>query len=192
MHCFYCEEPATNECPTCGRLYCDDHGEDACLRCLAPESATPSVWAYRGSLIALVAGVAVTAYLLISPPQTRSDSLPVQPLATRTPITIASPTPVPPTPTTSGGTATARPPGSPTVTTTAAAGTATPTPATGPTSTPTASPAGRRTYTIAPGDTLSAIAARFGTTVDAIVALNPGITPDSLQPGQVITIAGAQ
>ncbi|MBO8127799.1 MAG: DUF3794 domain-containing protein [Peptococcaceae bacterium] len=43
-------------------------------------------------------------------------------------------------------------------------------------------------YTIKAGDTLFALAQRFRTTVDQIMAVNPGINPNNLQVGQVITI----
>lgn len=43
-------------------------------------------------------------------------------------------------------------------------------------------------YTIQPGDTLFLLAQRFGTTVQAIIAANPGIDPQRLIPGQVICI----
>ena len=47
-----------------------------------------------------------------------------------------------------------------------------------------------RYYRIKPGDTLDAIALKFGTTVDEILALNPKITdPLSIQPGQRIRVA---
>ncbi|RDV84619.1 DUF3794 and LysM peptidoglycan-binding domain-containing protein [Ammonifex thiophilus] len=43
-------------------------------------------------------------------------------------------------------------------------------------------------YTISPGDTLYRLAQRFSTTVEAIMAANPGIDPYNLQVGQVIFI----
>lgn len=46
-------------------------------------------------------------------------------------------------------------------------------------------------YTIRPGDTFFALAARFGTNVEALAAANPGIDPRNLQIGQVICIPGA-
>ena len=45
-----------------------------------------------------------------------------------------------------------------------------------------------KTYTIRPGDTLSGIAARFGTTVSAIAALNGISDPDRIYAGTTIKI----
>ena len=39
------------------------------------------------------------------------------------------------------------------------------------------------------GDTLESIAAKFDTTVDDLLALNPGIDPLALSPGQKIRVA---
>lgn len=44
------------------------------------------------------------------------------------------------------------------------------------------------TYTIAPGDTFSAIARKFSIRMDAIEAENPGLEPTKLRPGQKIRI----
>lgn len=46
-------------------------------------------------------------------------------------------------------------------------------------------------YVIAPGDTLWQLAARFGTTVQAIMAANPGLDPNRLVVGQTICIPQA-
>ncbi len=69
--------------------------------------------------------------------------------------------------------------------------TAQPTPASG-TVVPTAtiSP-DAKTYTIVAGDTLSAIAQRYGLTLDQLLALNPTLTRESvIDIGQVINVAG--
>ena len=47
-------------------------------------------------------------------------------------------------------------------------------------------------YTIQPGDTVWLLSRRFGTTVDAILAANPGLNPQNLQIGQRICIPGTQ
>jgi LysM repeat protein len=60
-----------------------------------------------------------------------------------------------------------------------------PTPSAGTTANPT--PA-LRTYRVQPGDTLSAIAARFGTTVKALVDLNDIANASQLSVGQVLLI----
>jgi LysM domain len=46
----------------------------------------------------------------------------------------------------------------------------------------------RRFYRVQEGDTLGAIAAEFGTTVDDLLALNPGIDPVALSPGQRVRV----
>lgn len=53
---------------------------------------------------------------------------------------------------------------------------------------PDVMPADTKTYLIMVGDTLSGIAARFGTTVDSLVALNNIENPDLIYPGQELTI----
>lgn len=51
-------------------------------------------------------------------------------------------------------------------------------------------PSGSTAYTVKSGDTLNAIAVRFGTSVAAIVAVNPGLNPNYIQIGQQICIPG--
>jgi putative chitinase len=67
----------------------------------------------------------------------------------------------------------------------------TPAPAPAP-STPAPAPAPTGgSYTVRPGDTLSGIAARHGSTVDAIARANGISNPDFIQVGQHLTIPGA-
>ncbi len=70
----------------------------------------------------------------------------------------------------------------PTTTTAGTANTPQPTP------TPTSTTPG--TYTVIAGDTLWAVAERFETTVDAIVALNSLADADSIEVGQVLKLPG--
>lgn len=58
----------------------------------------------------------------------------------------------------------------------------------GVTSLPLTTAATSRTYTIQRGDTLSALAARFGTSVQAIASLNRIANPNVIYAGQVLTI----
>ena len=48
--------------------------------------------------------------------------------------------------------------------------------------------AATRTYTVAAGDTLGSIAAKEGTTVDALLQPNPGVTPTNLQIGEKVAL----
>ena len=50
-------------------------------------------------------------------------------------------------------------------------------------------PAARRFYTIQSGDTIEIVAAKFGTTTEKLLALNPTIDPHALRIGQKIRIA---
>jgi LysM repeat protein len=49
--------------------------------------------------------------------------------------------------------------------------------------------AGAATVVVRAGDTLDAIARASGTTVDAILRLNPGIDPEALRVGQRVRVA---
>lgn len=173
--CHYCGRTAVEECHQCGRLFCDDHGEEICLRCLSPEASTPSPLVYRGVLLALGVASAAAIYLAVDPPARAStqDSVRVVPTAT----------------------ASAAPPSRTATTGTPATGTTPRTAAPGSTATPSpsanATPGGSgqpTSYTVAPGDTLGAIASRFNTTVEAIEALNPGLDERALQVGQQLQI----
>jgi len=174
--CHYCERPAEQECPTCGRLYCSMHGDNVCLRCMAPESAAPSATVYRGSLLALVAGTLVMLFLVVRPPASSGagDTVRLLPTATRAIGATATPTP-------QGGAAQQTPP---------PAATSATTPSASVTTTPAAGQP--RSHTVASGDTLSGIAARYGVDVASIVELNPGLTADStLEVGSVLQIPPA-
>ena len=56
------------------------------------------------------------------------------------------------------------------------------------TTTPKKRPA-KRFYTIRSGDTLETVAAKFGTTTERLLTLNPGIDPHALTVGQRVRIA---
>ena len=147
-----------------------------------PERATPSAWAYRGSIAALVLGSFLALFLVLRPPESASQAEPVRPAGaadateeptatpepTDTPEPVATPTQPPPTP-------------QPTP-----VATPEPTPASEPT--PTSEPAAAIEYEIVAGDTLSDIAVTFDVTVEAILELNPGLDPAALQIGQTILV----
>jgi nucleoid-associated protein YgaU len=57
-----------------------------------------------------------------------------------------------------------------------------------PTPTATQEVNGVQEYTVQAGDSLGAIAAQFGVTVDAIVEANDIANPDLIQPGDTLTI----
>ena len=154
MTCYACEREPTQQCKRCGRPYCDEHGDDFCNECLKPSSGVPSFTLYRGSLLALLIGTAVAVWLLVQPTNGEEDlivrSILTTPTATAV-SNIASPvsaTIVPVAGTPAGGTpvASATPRLSP------AAGTPT----------ATAAPGTPIEYTVAAGDSLSAICSKAG------------------------------
>jgi LysM domain-containing protein len=124
-----------------------------------------------------IGGVAVASGVvdgLGGPPGGAATSLPPSPISTPRP----SPTP----------TATPSPSPSPTPTSTPSPS-PTPTATPQPTSAPTAAPPPpQQTYVVQEGDTLAAIAQRFGTTVSALQSANGIEDPDEIIIGQVLVI----
>ncbi len=109
-------------------------------------------------------------------------------------VALLASSPPPPSPVPSGPSPSesSSPTSSPTPTPTASP---TAVPTTGPTPTAVATPAptsaptpAQRTYVVVQGDTLGAIAARFGTTPNAIAAANGIKDPNQIDPGQVLVI----
>lgn len=190
ISCFACDKEPTQQCPRCGRPYCDDHGEELCDACLEPASGVPSFTLYRGSLLALLFGSLLAVWLLIQPADT-SDAVRPQVVATPTVQAAGNATQPAGNATQPAGNTTpqtANTPGGPTATRAAT----TTTPAAG--TTPGAG--GTRNYTVASGDTLSAICSAqkpasmdLSTCLTQVVSLNGLSSEDAnLQIGQVLRI----
>ncbi|HEY7466642.1 MAG TPA: LysM peptidoglycan-binding domain-containing protein [Dehalococcoidia bacterium] len=176
LTCFACEQEPTQQCPRCGRPYCDDHGEDVCDACLNPASGLPSFTLYRGSLLALLVGTALAVWLLIQPPGGESNAPQAGTIITPTPqvqVNATQPAGTAQPGTTPGGNATARP-----------------------NTTPTTAPSGGSgTYTVVSGDSLSSICTRVKPAsmsvpdcVESIVSLNSLSSAESISPGQTLKI----
>ena len=180
MSCYACGRDAIHRCPRCAKPYCDQHGGELCAACQDPSSAIPSGALFRGALLALLVASVLALWLLIRPPGASDDESGAQagqPSVTRTPTaTTARPSPsVAPTGTpgispTPGGT-----PG------------ASPTPGGTPTPAPSPTPAFEE-YTVQQGDSLSTIAAQFGTTADEIARINGITDPNTLNIGQKLQV----
>src|SRR5438132_11287639 len=91
MQCFRCDQPATQECGRCGNLYCDDHGDALCERCMDPTSALPSYRVYRGSLLALLIGSVFAVWLLVRPGGAADQDGPPAAVAAVLPSAAATP-----------------------------------------------------------------------------------------------------
>ena len=210
MECFRCDQQAVQECPRCGALYCDDHGEALCERCSDPALALPSYRVYRGSLVALLAGTVFAVWLLVRPPATTDADGPLPaplagviatPAATVTgdgdqPPQGAEATATPATPATPAATATAEATATPaTPATPAATATAEATAAPAASPPPSGGAIAMREHTVSDGDTLFSIAERYLppdkdvlTFVEEIAAFNDVSDADSIVLGQVIRV----
>jgi LysM repeat protein len=189
MSCYACGRDAIHRCPRCAKPYCDQHGGELCAACQDPSSAIPSGAVFRGALLALLVASVLALWLLIRPPgDDESGAQAGQPSATRTPVATATARPSPsvsPTgtpgvsPTPGGGTPSASP--TPEATPTVQA-TTTPVPS------PTPEPSPFLEYTVQPGDSLSSIAAQFGTTADELARINSLADPNALSVGQTLQV----
>lgn len=180
--CFACEQEPTQQCPRCGRPYCDDHGEEVCDACLEPASALPSLTLYRGSLVALLLGTLLAVWLILQPPGDTADSAVAPQVVTPTvPPTVQVTATAP----AAGTTTTAPTPGTQQ---TPPAATATTAPAG---ETPAAS--GTTSYTVQSGDTLFGICSNLSSLdpeecVERALELNSITDPGAIGIGETLTI----
>lgn len=188
LTCFACEREPTQQCPRCGRPYCDEHGEELCDICMQPSGGVPSFTLYRGSLLALLIGTALAVWLLVQPPGNETSAAVRSAAPTAVPTAAAAATNGQQTPTVRAGT---QQPAS-----TQPAGTASPSSTTsGATTTPaaTATTSGGSTYVVRSGDTLSGICSlqrpALGNVdcVSQLQALN-NISGESLDIGQTLRL----
>ena len=195
MTCFACEQEPTQQCPRCGRPYCDDHGEELCDVCLHPASGMPSFSLYRGSLLALLIGTALAVYVFLQPNSSEGESALKPIVITPTPAAVRGLTTPAPNGATPPAGATQAPAGNttPGVVPTRPAGT----PAAGSTQ-PAGTPASTGSIgevVVASGDTLSAICERVKPAsmtvpdcVDRVVALNSLTSANAISPGDKLKV----
>lgn len=179
MTCFACEQDPTQQCPRCGRPYCDDHGEEVCDACLEPASGLPSFTLYRGSLLALLIATALAVWLILQPPGDSVDSA-VAPQV----ITPTEPAVVEATATLPGG---ASPATTPLVEETPLSE------PTEPAAGETPEPGGTTTYTVEGGDTLFGICSNLSSLdpsecVDRVLEINSISDAGSIAVGETLTI----
>jgi nucleoid-associated protein YgaU len=188
MDCYYCDSQAVQECARCGALYCDEHGDALCQRCLDPARALPSYRVYRGSLVALLIGTVFAVWLLVKPPSSDADApLPASISGALSPVASPEASPKSTVKGAAGpvGTAAGPPPAS-----TAPATGATPAPKTAATAAPTVIE-----HRVEPGDTLSSIATRYrpdgkplADFIDEIQKANGIADAASIRIGQTIRV----
>jgi LysM repeat protein len=160
--------------------------------------ARRSPWNYLAPAALLLAVTAITLILSSAgvlghtsdgnPPVVTARGGPVETLPV--PSTAPPPAPPPPQPQPVPPPAPPEPPPPATTAETTASTTTTTTDAsTTETTTETTSTVSQHVkWTVKPGDTLASIAAQFGTSVRALLRLNPSIDPDTLQIGQEIIV----
>jgi LysM repeat protein len=174
MTCYACDRDPVQQCPRCGRPFCEDHGDDVCAVCLHPSSGVPSFNLYRGSLLALLVGAALAVWLIIQPTGDEGETALGPTIQTATPTSVVPISPTAPVELTPGA---GTPPASPT------------TGAPAPTETPSAGGGGE--YTVQAGDTLSSICAAqapgVADCVEQLRSLN-GIVGDTINIGQVLQL----
>lgn len=184
MTCFACEQEPTQQCPRCGRPYCDDHGEDVCDACLEPASGLPSFTLYRGSLLALLIGTALAVWLILQPPGDGSTSAIAPEIVTPTEPALLQPTAT-------------NPPALATTTTPAAQQTPAPAdtqaPAAGTPATGTPPSASTATYTVQAGDSLFGICSNLSSLdptdcVDRVLEINSISDAGAISVGETLTI----
>lgn len=174
----HCLGPAHVECPTwleahAGGASPRSHGGFVATAPVVLEGPGLAIGPRRsarrlvGPITVVVVGVALVGFVLARGPLAPGSSGAGDDGPSATPI--ASPTPSSATP---APTASLEPSATP-------AATATPAPAATPRP---------RTYRVKPGDTLGAIAARFGTTVKELAALNGITNPSLIRVGQVLQL----
>ena len=183
--CFACDQEPEQQCPRCGRPYCNQHGEELCDACLQPASGVPSFTLYRGSLLALLVGTALAVWLLIQPGDGQGEGA-FRPLvvATGTSADAANVTPgLSSTPDGSQPAATVIGPAEPVAT-------ATPVGIGGP-----SQPSGTQVHTVVSGDVLSAVCERLKPAtmtvtecLDQVVLLNGLSSPDDISIGEDLLI----
>ncbi len=158
LPCRFCDAAATALCPRCAAAHCDAHGGVLCDACSAPASGMPPAWLASAVAAARALGILGAILLRVQMPRLPGEEPP--------PAAIE-----------------------PTVAAPAATVGLTGTPGAAPAAAASATAAAAaEQYAVRGGDTLAAIATRFGTTVDVIRAANPGINESALQIGQQVTI----
>jgi hypothetical protein len=178
MQCFRCDQAAVQECPRCGAVYCDDHGDALCERCMDPASALPSYRVYRGSLVALLIGSVFAVWLLLRPGSGVDEVGPAAAIAGVLPS---------PTPTATRTQSTPAPTGTPGPTEIGATPAATAAATAAPPAS-TATPSSERTHTVRVNDTLTSIAELYRGQVDFPTFLNRIYTLNSLNEGSIIAV----
>jgi len=170
LTCFACENAPTQQCPRCGRPYCDEHGEDVCDACLQPASGLPSFTLYRGSLLALLIGTILAVWLLIQPPGGESNAPQTGTVLTPTPEVSEDITPGPDSTLVLGGSPV---PGT--------------TPGPGGEETPTSS-GGTGTYTVESGDTLLSICGLVAPAMDPDECVSQIVSANDLPDESTINV----